>query len=100
MGADCADGEKLIATPGDKNRFAKRVTQNHLTIGHLIDATSLFEIQTFQFACCFSHKILLLSHWNRAATDSRALSINFARHGPYRCYSFWQGALRSFLPKA
>src|SRR5262245_23495907 len=60
MCARRADGKKLIAASRDKNRFAKRLPQKHVSIGHVCGLTALLKIRSFKHARSFSHKNSLL----------------------------------------
>src|SRR5947207_15505956 len=57
MGASRADGKKLVAPPGDQNRLAKGVAQQHFANGHLVVLTSPLEIRTFQFPPRLCHTL-------------------------------------------
>src|SRR5262245_29375922 len=69
MRACRADSEKSIASSGNKNRFAKRVTQNHFSIAHVFRRIALFKIRSLKFGGCFSHRISLLLTYESHPTD-------------------------------
>src|SRR4029453_10939834 len=52
-----ANGEKLLASSGHKNRFTKRVPQKHFSITHVFGLIAFFKIRSLKFAGCFSHRI-------------------------------------------
>src|SRR4030095_8142896 len=60
MRACCADGEKVITASGDKNRFAKRVSQKHFSLAHVFGLIAFFKIRSLKLAGCFSHRISFL----------------------------------------
>src|SRR5215831_9478001 len=57
MRACGANGEKLLASSGHKNRFTKRVSQKHFSITHVFGLIAFFKIRSLKFAGCFSHRI-------------------------------------------
>src|SRR5215472_3561728 len=57
MRACGANGEKLVASSGYKNRLTKRVSQKHFSITHVFGLIAFFKIRSLKFARCFSHRI-------------------------------------------
>jgi len=61
MCASRANGEKLRASPGHENWFAKGVPQKHSFIRHVVDLAAFFEIRAFDIVGRFSHRNFLRS---------------------------------------
>src|SRR5438034_7721887 len=76
-----ADTKKLIAAPRDKNRFAKRVAQEHSSITHLLDLYAFFKIRSFKLARFFSHKDFPSCCHIRIAAESSSNRVGKPHHG-------------------
>ena len=75
MGASCADGKKFVAASSYQNRFAKRVSQEHLLISQLVDLAAALKIRALKLARRLSHKISsVASHENRIGITQRVRS--------------------------
>jgi hypothetical protein len=65
-----ANAKKGVATPRDKNRFTKRVAQEHFSIRDRLAPYAFFKIRSFKLARFFRHKDFPSCCNIRIATDS------------------------------